>query len=116
MKVNSASLLETLESSLLSYTPLPEALELLPGLSGGEERLGRFHHGQLLDWRDAWDAMNHPGYAAVWQIVPLRGGRLALARAEGLPEHHLGAAALWQSNAVGVLVVLAGAGGQDGRA
>lgn len=106
MKVSVPELLLTIEGTLLGCLPLPAALTLRPGVDVSSERLGRWAHGQTLDWRDAWAAMRHPDFRHGWCVVPLQGGQLVLGHSAALPDHHRQAADLWQNRAAGLLAML----------
>lgn len=106
MKVNGPELLLTIEGTLLGCLPLPVALARCPDVDVSSLRLGRWAHGQALDWRDAWAALRHPDFRHGWRVVPLQGGRLVLGHTAVLPQHHRQAADLWQERAVGLLALL----------
>ena len=105
MQVNGLELLLTIEATLLGCLPLPAALALCPDVDVSSLRLGRWAHGQALDWRDAWAALRHPDFRHGWRVVPLQGGQLVLGHTAALPEHHRQAADLWQERAAGLLAL-----------
>ncbi|AWT37834.1 hypothetical protein DM785_19155 (plasmid) [Deinococcus actinosclerus] len=106
MKINGPELLLTIEGTLLGCLPLPVALALRPNVDVSSLRLGRWAHGQALDWLDAWAALRHTDFQQGWRVVPLQGGQLVLGHTTALPEHHQQAANLWQERSVGVLALL----------
>lgn len=106
MNVNDMELFSTLAAGLPGLSPLPDIPELRPDSSLPAVTLGRFEHGQLLSWREVLEVTTLPGFGQRWTLVPLRGGRVALAWREALTARQDELAMAWQARALPVLAAL----------
>lgn len=114
MRVDDLELFNLIEAGLQEFQPLPDHSDLFSQEAVALVRLVGFQHGQLIGWKEVLEVVCLPGYGSEWNVVPLRGGIVALALRASLSSKHQQLARAWQERAHPGLTVAGDADGCGG--